>query len=506
MKFSKNILMKTGLLAGVLLSLASCSKYLDVVPKDKQTQEQIYNSKAGFYSASSGVYNGMATNALYGRSMTYEMMDIIGKRYKVIDANLYFRDLNAYNYTSVYTAPPLSQVWGQAYKLIMAANLLMDNLSDRTPGILTDSEADLMRGEMLAARAFLHFDMLRLFGPRWEDNPDAPSIPYNESSQVTVLPLLGFQDVIGKVIRDLDEAESLLAQDPVIADGPMASESETESVQLRYRQFRFNYYAVKALKARVYLYAGRHAEALAAAKSLLNDPTVHQHFPPVDPNTLLANHTNPDRVFSSEVLMGVYVKNRDEAYSRYFSPETAGASFLQPHANYAGYLFSMAFGMLGGGETQDYRFQTHWEPASGAAAVGHVFTKYKPIARPDQYNPDSEYFYSKMIALVRLSEVYYIAAESEPNPIDGIGWLNEMRTRRGLIPMDQTTAETVVGAGLYTMVLSNEYVREFYGEGQAFFFFKRHAIDQAYENGAQLAYAYYSEEAYRPPLPEGEMK
>lgn len=74
---------------------------------------------------------------------------------------------------------------------------------------------------MLAVRAFLHFDMLRLFGPVYKLHPEAVSIPYNESSKVAALPLMTADSVLHeKILRDLDEAEKLLADsDPVIENG-----------------------------------------------------------------------------------------------------------------------------------------------------------------------------------------------------------------------------------------------------------------------------------------------
>ncbi len=483
------------------LPLLGCSDFLDITPKDKQTADQLFSTKGGFYIASNGVYNGLASNDLYGRVMSYEAIDILAKRYTVPAANLYFTALDAYGYTDANVEPVISNVWEEAYRLIMACNLLMEKIHSQE-AILTQTECDIMEGEMLAVRAFLHLDMLRLFGPRWNNNPDAPAIPYNESSEVLTLPLLPFGEVIENIIRDIDEAERLLANDPVIEQGPMASESANESVQLRYRQFRFNYYSVKVLKARAYLYAGDKTNALAAAKSLLDDAAAQRHFPAVDPNQLLANYTNPDRVFSSEVLMGVYVKARDEAFTRYFSSETAGANFLQPYATYVNSrLFALMF--TGAGETTDYRYQSQWEVASGVGVTGHIFTKYKAITQPDPTadNEEPEYFYSRMIPLLRFSEAYYIAAECEPVPADAFKWLNEIRRRRGLEALPSGTH-----AANLTSLLTGEYLREFYGEGQAFFFYKRMGIDQVYDNGSVLNYAFYSDGAYRPPLPVGEMK
>lgn len=483
------------------LMLFGCSDFLNVTPKDKQTAAQLYSTKSGFYTASNGIYNGLASTDLYGRALSYEAIEIMAKRYVVLAANAYFTELSTWSYTSVNAEPVISKIWEEAYRIIMACNLLIENIH-RQSGILTQTEADIMEGEMLAARAFLHLDMLRLYGPRWNNNPDVLAIPYNESAQVTTLPLLSFSDVMTRIIRDLDDAETLLTNDPAIDRGPMAFEMENESVQLRYRQFRFNYYSVKAIKARAYLYGGDKVNALAAAKSLLTDSKMHTHFPAVDPNQLLANYSNPDRVFSSEIFTGIYVKERDEAFSRYFSSETAGTRFLQPYAAYVNSrLFALNF--TGSSESQDYRYQSQWEVASGVGVSGHIFTKYKAIDKLENNDDgeDAEYFYSKMISLLRLAEVYYIAAECETDPKESFKWLNEMRVRRGLteLPWEANAANLV-------SLLTGEYLREFYGEGQAFFFYKRLGLTQVYDNGSVLGYATYADEAYRPPLPAGEMK
>lgn len=66
-----------------------------------------------------------------------------------------------------------------------------------------------MKGELLALRAFLHFDMLRLFGPIYKEDPSALSIPYNESVKIMNLPLLPADSIVhNKIMRDLDEAEN----------------------------------------------------------------------------------------------------------------------------------------------------------------------------------------------------------------------------------------------------------------------------------------------------------
>ncbi|WP_182002096.1 RagB/SusD family nutrient uptake outer membrane protein [Butyricimonas virosa] len=496
----------------VMFLLSGCSDFLDVTPKDKQTSEQLYRTKNGFYTVANGIYDGLSSVELYGQQMSWEAIDIMSKRYVTTKASLKFKDLCSNNYSSTYVSPVFTSIWKKAYELIMAANLLIEQV-EQQHGILTEQEANLMKGEMLAVRAFLHLDMARLFGPCWDNNPDALSIPYHESTEVTTLPLLSFSTVMEKIIRDFNDAEVLLADDPVITSGPLASSVEGESVQLRYRQFRFNYYSVIALKARAYLWGGNKESALVEAKRLLNDPKVHEYFPVVDPNKLLVNTTNPDRVFSSEVLTGVYVKKRDEIFSNYFASTAPVSNFLQPHSTYvSGSQTSLFAHLLLGAETMDYRFQSQWEGASGVGAKGHVFTKYRTIDKPDPDDEDSEYFYSKMIPLVKLAELYYIATECEPELVDGLKWYNEIRGHRGCLAFPEAYASMIPSYfGGWGMLLSQEYMREFYGEGQAFFFLKRITIMAGYPRGTVTPYDNGESQSMstldvRPPLPEGEMK
>lgn len=477
----------------VLACGAGCSDFLDVQPKDKQSEKQLFSTRGGFYMAVNGIYNKVASTALYGKNLSYELVDVISKRYSPLQANTYLTALSTFDYADNSVQTGLSNTWTAAYNTILNCNVVLDNL-EKSEGILLPPEYRMLKGEMLALRAFLHFDMLRLFGPVYKNHPGAESIPYNESARVSALPLLAADSVMHeKIQRDLDEAESLLADsDPVIEGGPMASLENDQDVYLRYRQLRMNYYAVLALKARVYLYAGEQAQALAAARKLLTDAKVDEHFPAVDPNKLLANQDNPDRVFSTEVLAGIYLKDRADIHSNYFSSEQAGNNYLHPRKNFVNTnLFAE--------ETQDYRFQAWWRTASNESEGGYDFIKYEEIAQPAEKG-ETEYFYAVFMSLIRLSEVYYIAAECEPVLADKYGWLNKIRERRGL------GALTVISEEDFMKRLRTEYLREFMGEGQIFFMYKRlYAAIPSDENGNDMNAYEAREEYYVLPLPSGEI-
>lgn len=495
MKIKQIILLTVLFGAGMLYS---CSDWLDVQPKDKQTEEQLFATKDGFFSAVNGIYVSLGEDALYGRNLSYEMLDVLSKRYKINDKNTYYKQLIAYNYSDESVADELQATWDKAYQVILNCNVILQNIDERGDGVLSEQESKCLKGELLAVRAFLHFDMLRMFGPVYKNKSHATSIPYNESAKAQILPLLPADSIVNsKIMRDLGEAESLLAvSDPVIKEGVLNSTLDDKpDNSMRYRQLRFNYYAVLLLKARVLLYAtipgdaAAAARALTAARKITEDPVVNGYFPAVDPSRLLANNTTPDRMFSTECLFGLYNKNRGLIFQNSFSGENAGENLLQPRDGFVdGYLFS--------GETaSDYRYLSQWATSTAVGIPGKMFLKYKQID-----DPDSKYFYGTFCSLIKISEAWYIAAEAETDLGRAYGYLNTARQRRGV---------PALGVGTSTQLLSkirNEYLREFIGEGQIFFMYKRMYVSVASsENGYNTSGYAANEARYVLPLPESEI-
>ena len=70
------------------------------------------------------------------------------------------------------------------------------------------------------------------------------------------------------------------------------------------------------------------------------------------------------------------------------------------------------------------------------------------------------------VVLIRLSEMYYILAECAETPEEASNYLNSVREVRGIDPVS-CTSQTVQSE------IEKEYRKEFYGEGQVFFYYKR---------------------------------
>ena len=101
--------------------------------------------------------------------------------------------------------------------------------------------------------------------------------------------------------------------------------------------------------------------------------------------------------------------------------------------------------------------------------------------------------------MLRVSEAFYIAAECEPVAADGLKWLNQVLTHRGV--------QKVKDESLLSGMLEKEYIREFFGEGQLFYYYKRlqypsipAADDPAYSRMVEMT------NNYKVPIPEDETK
>ena len=163
--------------------MTSCSDWLDYTPKDKQTYDQQFGTKAGFRNAVTGVYAKMANSSLYGYNLTYGPLDIMGQLYVIPNSNASNLELKSATWTGEYASSVFSSIWSSAYSTILNANLVLQAAEESKETILSAHEYKLIKGEMLGLRAFLHFDLLRLFGPVYTKNPEIITI-YSDSQYV----------------------------------------------------------------------------------------------------------------------------------------------------------------------------------------------------------------------------------------------------------------------------------------------------------------------------------
>ncbi|MDR6783983.1 hypothetical protein ABIE26_002628 [Pedobacter africanus] len=433
----KNTIVMLALLA--LFPFMSCKKWLDVQPEDKFTEKQIFSTRQGIAEALNGIYLDMGKARLYGASLTSTIVDIFAQRYNVTSLH----DLNkyqTYTYDDKDVKPVIDNIWTNTYINVVNANKFIQNL-DAYPGVLDKQTDSLFRGEAYALRAFLQFDMLRLFGPVYRTaDSTKTAIPYYTSAGTDVSEISPANQVMQKVIADLKTAEALLKSDPIRKVGVIKT---SDYNYLTYRNYRLNYYAVKGVQARVYLYRGDRVSALAAAKEVIDNSA---KFPWITPGQILSEKVNPNRVFSSEILFGLQTLDLYDVYRDYFAPDLEDKKILAPLDARLKTTFE--------NNENDYRYNPNWMLTGIGGKSYRTLFKYADIS-------DKTRDYRFTISLIRLSEMYYIAAESEQN----VSYLNTVRNNRGLL--------NLAGTANLTTELLKEYQKEFFGEGQLWYYYKR---------------------------------
>jgi starch-binding outer membrane protein, SusD/RagB family len=462
--------------------LFSCNKYLDVKPEDQFVESAVYSTEKGFINHLNGIYQDMGQSELYGGNLTLTLVSVLGQEYNVSGnaSHDWYQHAN-YTYTNTLTEPAIDAVWSNGYKAIMSANNLLENMT-RYAGILRPSRDSIIRGEAYAIRAYLHFDMLRLYGPVYLLDSAAVSVPYVTHADINVRPLLAANNVIDSVLADLDRAERCLRNDPVIAGGPRRIPGEEEVDFFgQQRNGRLNYFAVKALKARVMLYRGNKIAALEEAKAVIQG--AGPWFPWTTLKLVTGNGGFPDRTFSTEHLFDIYCPRLYNTYATNYSPSAADRSILAAHPT----RLTTTFEGLEG----DYRYNPNWIIPTGGNKTYRCFFKYA-----DLDNKDSSELFRYRVPLLRLSEMYYIAAECESDPVAAFGYINTVRYNRGLTDLPAT-------AVLETEI-RKEYQKEFYGEGQLFFYYKRKNQVSVPRGGATSGNFTMSAKTYVVPLPKSE--
>ena len=457
-----------GAIALLTVGMSSCSDWFDVSAKTDVKAEELFETPEGFESALAGIYISMTDADSYGRDLSFGLVDQLAQLYdRVPDGTTdreaiyqYEQESNGYS-----TKSRLAAIWLKSYNLIANVNNFLKWLDSNGHSVLKDEQMrNLYYGEAYALRAYLHFDLLRGWGPMdYQASKSNLSIPYRLVADNSKQPRLSAEAVVGKILADLKQAETYLAQE------------KTVSLSGNDRRFRLNYYAVKALEARVNCYAGNAQDAISAAEEVISHCGL----------TLQTSNSNDPSQFG-ETIFGVNKYKMSDSFSSYFSE---GPDFTTQYwlglANY-----KRIFEAEGNERDADFR-----------ARRGAGFLVYDGVSRviSRKYIKND----NSLIPLIRLPEMYYILCEM--SSLDAAPqYINTVRNRRGISNSNAYGAFATDDARVDA--LSKEYRKEFYAEGQYFYFLKRHAVkDLDYSHDTETeATVKMSESRYVFPLPDRE--
>ena len=146
----------------------------------------------------------------------------------------------------------------------------------------------------------------------------------------------------------------------------------------------------------------------------------------------------------------------------------------------------------------DYRYQACFAKRTWTKSVTLCVKLYDKNYDEDQIVPTGRIPGPN---LIRIPEMYYILAESAYASADtekALEYLNAVVTARGLLPLSAGDIDT---EAKFRRKLVGEYIKEYWGEGQIFFTYKRFNMDM---DGVNSKHFTASDDVYVLPLPESE--
>ncbi len=353
------------------------------------------------------------------------------------------------------------------YHALANVNNILENIESKK-ALFTDRNYEIIKGEALALRAYLHFDLLRMFAPSYKSNPTAKAIPYVTTVSTKSTPFSNVTETIDKVIADLTAAKILLKFDPILSTGykigyPGEANINEDAAELflQNRRHRMNYYTVYAELARVYLYKGDYQNCLVNTQVILDA----KKFPFTNQDDFFDNDlTKRDRIFYKELITAWYIPKQRDMLSYLFNSDPAMYSATTPQ------LEDIYDKNQSGAD--DWRFKQWFlkkaDPMGGLERS--LLEKYVNNTTP---TPNR---HPLMAPAVRLSEIYYMAAEAsfDSSPQKALDYYNTIRSQRGI--GDNLTE--VPDKATFINLLIADARKEFYGESQIFYMYKRlnHAV------------------------------
>ena len=462
------------------VALTSCSDWLDVSPETEKKKSEMFANATGFRTVLTGAYIRMKSTDLYGRELVCGVTEDMALHWNTA-ANSQGYYLNRFDYRAQTVETAMAAIYNNLYKVVADVNGLLGSIDN---GVLSTTDYNLIKGEALALRAFCHFDVLRLFGPMPAEVNAATAtdgaatadgataadgaaeaatdlsaaseklLPY--VTQVVNRPneFLTYSDFVDHLLSDLAEAETLMkASDPIVSTSisDLNTASKLTDNFWGYRQTRMNYYAVCALKARVLLWIGNKEQALSYARLVVDARDADGN--PIFRLGTLNDCTSGDKTLSPEHIFQLKVDDLSATLG-------AATAFQKTRANLESQLYSAG--------TTDIRFVNMWDNVfdSYYYEYHNYFVKYQQTASMPALSQN-------VIPLIRLYEMYLIMLECSPlSEADGL--------YQTMCAARNTTAEKITTADKLKTLLAKEYNREFYGEGQAFYAYKRLAALRIY--------------------------
>ncbi len=462
------------ILLALPLLLGSCEAYLDVNPKSEVTDKELFSTAEGCEDAIYGIYTEMGTNKnLFAYALTFAYPELMTGNFTISQSdNLAYVVQRLWEHENAITVA--ENLWINGYKAIGYVNKALMHVLPKSDDEFRHIR--LYKGELLALRAYLHFEMARIFAVPFASGDaaaKAKAIPYVTTYGIEVTPYSSLDKVFELIVADLTEAEKYLAADEelVTATRNNASDGFTSC-----RITHLNLYAVQALLARAYWTMGKLDLAEDYAEKVIDSGKF-----PLMTTAEAWNAVETGTLNMQETVFGLY--STQYTYNFYRNHIYQGGTLALSSQYSEIYTTDLA--------GTDKRYST-WFDTGNSWCIKH----YNKMYAQGESNPT---YSGKSIpgpSLIRIPEMYYIVAEANltKDPDKATEYLDYVVKSRDLTPFADRETGKITESNII-----NERRKEFFADGEDFFNMKRLQLDIARPGGN---FAGTDDATYTMPIPQ----
>ncbi len=399
----------------LLVSLSSCNKYLDIIPKGKFIPETVDD------------FEDLSANPSYsssGYALLERLSDGIYMPESYVKSGFNTSSSKTYMWAeSFYVNPEPDNGWDPNYANIFNANIILQNIPKLPANEKT--RIDQIKGDAYCNRGSAYLNLILLYAPVYQASTVASDlgVPILTEPDLEAKPKrASSKEVYDFILNDLTQAEQLL---PEQAEHILRNDKKT----------------AQAILARTYLQMGNYVEALAyaqkvlAVKSTLIDYNTWSFVNPARPHGGTTNRPLPqndsERIAYRTTSFGTALTNTC------ISPD-----------------------LLAIVNKNDLRFKFFW---SNLENNGKPTTEPYPV-----------YIRSELNFNIGVPEMMLIAAECQARlgkVNEALSYLNKLREKR-FAPSDFKALQTATAEAALKLVIQERQI-ELFGRGQRWFDMKR---------------------------------
>ena len=243
-----------------LIGAAGCKKQITINPTHLATLENAFKEMKDYENGLSAVYNSMRGVGYYGRNMSALPDMSTDNLVQTTESLVNFLEITDWLYTPQNGT--VAETWLACYSIINNANIIINSI-DKLTTPANQKQANRIKGQCLAVRAMVHFDLLRYFADNLNRNSTTAGVPYRklsvlEESPASIKPSReSVSSNYDNIYADLNTARTLLSDIDVSINGNGP-------------KYKIDLIGLSAIYARVALYAKDYPAAISNATTVIN--------------------------------------------------------------------------------------------------------------------------------------------------------------------------------------------------------------------------------------------